>query len=168
MKIIILIFLSILSSNLFAKEDLEKIDVRGMSMRERIKLMTDARREQRMKTETVSKQSEGFMNELKKGISGLDEAKSKVFGQKHVSEINKEAGIQDNDSFTRLKGAMTAEDGEVTEYRKIGSQNTLNDNLVKEEYIIEYKNGKKQTVELLYIKPTISGGFKLMEVNVRD
>ena len=153
---------------MFAKEDVEKIDVRGMSMSERIKLMSDARRNQRTKSETVTKQSENFMNDLKKGITGLDDAKSKVFGQKHVSEINREAGIEDNNSFTRLKSAMTAEDGEVTEYRKIGSQNTLNDNLVKEEYIIEYKNGKKQTVELLYIKPTITGGFKLMEVNVRD
>lgn len=165
-KILIIISLFIISLNISADEN--TIDMRGLSMSERIKIMSDVRRENRIKSESVTEQSESFMKELSKGIDGVNNAKSKVYGQRHVDEINKEAGIEKESSFNKLRSAMTAKDGEINQYRKIAEEVSLNDNLVKEEYLIEYKNGNTQKVELLYIKPTISGGFKLMEVNVAN
>ena len=63
---------------------------------------------------------------------------------------------------------MSQEGGEVKQYRQVSSESTLNDNNKKVEYLIEYENGRTQTLQLLYIKPTISGGFELMEVNVSN
>lgn len=164
--LLLIILLSFVST--IKAEELEKIDMRGMSMSQRIKIMADIRKQNRMKSKTITEQSDEFMSEIRKGSSGLNSAKSKIYGQ-NVDEINKEAGREtQSSSFSKLQSAMNQEGGEVKKYRQIGSESTLNDNLKKVQYLIEYENGRTQNVELLYIKPTISGGFKLMEVNVTN
>ena len=168
-NIILLMLLILMVSESYGKDEVETIDMRGLSMAERIKIMSDVRKEQRLKVKPVNKQSQEFMNELSKGMAGLNSAKSKISGHKYVDEINKEAGREtQGSSFDKLQSAMTAEGGKVINYKQVSSSTSLNDNLKKEEYLIEYENGRTQTIQLLYIKPTISGGFQLMEVNVTN
>lgn len=168
-NIILLLVLIMMVSNVRSEDKVEKIDMRGMSMSERIKIMSDIRRENRLKTKPISEQSKEFMTEISKGISGLNDAKNKIAGNKYVDEINKEAGREtQGSSFDKLRGAMTAQGGNVQDYKKIGEDSSLNDNVKKEQYLIEYENGTTQKIELLYIRPTISGGFKLMEVIVTN
>ena len=168
MKNFILLMIMILMISQVRANEVKIIDARGMSMAERIKLMADARKQKRLQVKSSTQQATEFMKELSKGISGLKNAKNKISGSKYLDEINEEAGREtQGSSFTKLQSAMTAEGGKVTNYRKISESTLLNDNQKKEQYIIEYENGTTQTVELLFIKPDLSGGFRLMEVNVQ-
>merc|ERR1711916_174178 len=145
MKNFLLLFFVILLFSLNIEAEEELYDVRGMSTYDRIKLMRKLKKERKVKS--VNEQSQEFMSDLSKGLSGLDSARSKVFGQQHLQEIKKDAGIQEQQSaFSKLSLAMSDEKGQVENYRKMRSEKKLNGKVIHEEYLIEYKNGRTQVI----------------------
>lgn len=167
-NLIILIALCV-AYNAFSADEL--IDMRGKSIWERSQLMEKARLES-AQSKTVSDQSAQFLSNLKdKGVEGLEDSRTMLTGDREMTSwINKEAGRPDQgNTFKELSGDMLAKGGKIKEFRKVGQdEEILNGNMVKTRYSIEYENGKTRTLEFMYVKPTITGGHHLMEVNSLD
>jgi hypothetical protein len=161
------IFLAINSVS-FAKDKEELIDGRSLSIRDRVKLMTQYRISERNKAVPVEDQSRQFIDNLKEsGAKGVDESKSLVVGMDQ-NLINQEQGKAPDDTYDKLKGALSADGGKIKEYRQVNYEEKVNGKLKIIDYVIEYENGNKQRVQFQYIQPDISGGFKLMEVKVLE
>jgi hypothetical protein len=147
-------------------------DVRGMSFRERLALMGKIQQENKQKNmKTPQQKAEAFFVELKtSGSVALDNLKegsmlnsstSKFVDQEMQKDMSKDEGL------SKIDFAMKEEDGNIKKYRKVGNdEQLLNGNYYRTRYLIEYENGKTQTVEMLFIKPTISGEHVLTEINV--
>ena len=170
MKNLLLLLILLTMVNVKAKEE-NSYDARGLSIRERLELMKQIKAENSAKNNLPQQKAEEMFSSLKsEGLTAiediskdsmLDSATNRFVEQEMGKKMNKTGGLSD------IKSAMSQKDGEIEEYRKIGEdQVMLNGSYYKTTYLIEYKNGRTQTVELLFIKPTISGEYKLMELNV--
>lgn len=167
-QIVLFFILLAINSIAFAKEKEELIDGRNLSIRDRVRLMTEYRISQRNKAVPVEDQSKQFMDNLKeKGAKGVDESKSMVVGMDR-DLINQEQGKAPDNTYDKLKGALSEDGGKIKEYRQVNYEEKVNGKLKIIDYVIEYENGNKQRVQFQYIQPDISGGFKLMEVKVLE
>lgn len=164
--ILMVISIFLVNSMAFAKKE-KLIDARNMTMKERLKLMTDLRIAERNKSVPVGDQSTSFLQNLKdNGVSGISTSKEMVFGSVQQEFIEKEQGKAPSQTFDKISGAMSADGGKIKEYRQVSAREQVDGKMKKLEYIIEYENGSTQRLEFMYIQPDISGGFKLMEVKV--
>lgn len=174
MKYIVFVIVSLLYgqfSVIFAKEMQkdELIDARSLSIRDRLRILNERSATKRNEDVPVEEQGQEFMKGIQeKGKSGLEEARGKLKGM-DKRLIQREQGVVEEDAFSKINYAMSAKGGTIKEYNQVGSvEESLNGNQKKVTYQISYENGQTQTVEMLFIKPTISGGFKLMDVKVKE
>ena len=81
--------------------------------------------------------------------------------------IDKEMGKESSDVYSDLKGAITIGQ-EIIDVQLVNQEEKLNGNMEKIEYKFYFKNGDTKNIEFIYIKPTISGGMKLMDVKSNE
>lgn len=170
MKKMIILYVFLISYNAFAQNATvsDKIDATNMSFRDRLALKNKASELKRTEQVPVDTQSVQFLENLKvNGSGGLATSKSLVKGA-DKEMIEKEKGKEPSVSeYDKLSSALDAKDGKIKEYRQVGSEEHLNGNLIKTNYIIEYENGVIQQIQFIFVKPDISGGHKLMDFNIQ-
>lgn len=166
MQISLIILFLVAFTPVWAQKNDELINGRGMSIRERLALKNKAQDEIRNKSVPVEEQSAQFFSTLQ--AQGAEAGRGKLQGMDRRL-IDKEQGVVNEDAFSQLQDDMNAKGGKIKEYNQVGAvQDSLNGHQKKVSYVIMYENGKTREVELLYIKPDISGGFKLMDVKVKE
>jgi hypothetical protein len=171
MRFIVIILLygqiSAISAKEIQKDDL--IDARSLSIRDRLSILNERSANKRNEDIPVEDQGKKFISVLQeKGKGGIEEARGQLQGM-DKRLIQKEQGVVEEDAFSKINNAMNAKGGVIKEYSQVGSiEESLNGNQKKVSYQITYENGEVQNVEMLFIKPTISGGFKLMDVKVKE
>lgn len=171
LRLIVVLLLYGQFSAIFAKEmqKEELIEARGLSIKERLRIMNERSSIKRNESIPVEDQGKSFMGVLQeKGKEGLEDARSQLRGtDKRL--IQREQGIVEEDAFSKINNSMGAKGGVIKEYNQVGAiEESLNGNQKKVNYQIIYENGEIQNVEMLFIKPALSGGFKLMDVKVKE
>lgn len=147
-------------------------DARGMNIRERLNLMKQIREDSRKDANTGPQdKAKVFFEDLKtRGAPALTSAKKGSMIEDATTDfVDQEMQKTESRSsgMSKIGQALSEKDGEIKKYKKVGEDETLlNGTYYKTRYLIEYKNGKTQTVEMLYIKPTVTGEYILTEFNV--
>lgn len=136
------------------------------SMRDRIEQRLEYQRSKESMA-SPAEQSAEIINDIKEnGVKAIDNLKGKVNGMDKTI-IDKEMGKQSEDVYSDIKRSIVAGE-EIIEIQMISNEQKLNGTMETVEYKIFFKNGNSKNLEFIYIKPTISGGMKLMDVKSAD
>lgn len=162
-KFILILFIS-LSAFGKGESKVELIDMRGMSQSERLAIINQIHREARLRKINPTDKSQQMIDSLKdkKDISPIQNFLSKP----SYNEAN-QIDSKNKMSLYKIQSAMSEKDGDIEEYSLIDENTMWKDSYKKQSYLIKYKNGKTQEIEFIYVKPTVSGGYELTEINVK-
>lgn len=114
--------------------------------------------------------TKSFFTELKKGKKGLDKALDSISSlNEEYERPNQEKNIKNKSFSEELREVMVDDkQGKVTEYKMTQETVKLNGDMIKREYNVKFSGGKERTILLIFYKPSLGGGYQIMDSKFND